>query len=154
MLSVRALLGGCDLLGNEASSSLGEPPKVKIGFFFFSTGCALRPRESACSLDDSLVEEERKAKTPVFAKAVGFWVSAAAISALRMEGGALRRGTDRYDELTCAGEKPLTTLVLLLFDVPLVVDSDDASCAEVAEATGVSSTVRVFRGCGVALYWV
>jgi hypothetical protein len=150
MLSVRALLG-CDLFGSEASSSLEEPPKVKTGFFFLrSVGLGSRPIESAGSLDDSSVEEERRAKTPVFLKAVGFWSSAAAMSALGMEDGALRRGMDRYEELTCAGEKPRTTLVVLLSEVPLM-DSDDVGCAEVAgAATGASSTVEALDGEGVA----
>jgi hypothetical protein len=146
MLSVSALLG-CTRVGSELSSSLEEPPKVKTGFFFFCASCAHLPIESACSLDDSSVDEPRRAKTPDFltADALGLW--AAAISAVGMDDGALRSGTDRYDELTCAGEKPLTTLVVLLVDVPLT-DSDDVGGAEVEEAVVVSSAVGVLSGCG------
>lgn len=55
------------------------------------------------------------------------------ISAVGMEDGADRRGIDRYEELTCEGEKPLTTLVVLLSDAPLV-ESEEAACAELSEA--------------------
>lgn len=118
---------------------MDEPPKVKTGFFFFRLSCALRPIESACSLDDSSVEDDRRAKTPDFFRVVCFGASAAAISAVGMDDGALRRGTVLYDELTCAGEKPLTTLVVLLSDVPLpLIESEEAHCAEVADSTGAS----------------
>jgi hypothetical protein len=95
------------------------------------------------------VEEERRAKTPVFLRGVDFGMSAAAISAVGIYDGALRRGSDRYDELICAGENPLTTPVVL-FDVPLT-ESDDAGCAEVEDVTGVSSIVGVF---GARASWV
>lgn len=43
-----------------------------------------------------------------------------------MEEGAVKRGMDLNEELTCEGEKPLTTLVeQLLSEVPLP-DSDEA----------------------------
>lgn len=101
--------------------------------------------ESACSLEESSVEDDCRAKTPVFFKAVGLGLgaSAAAMSAVGIDDGALRRGTVLYDELTCAGEKPLTTLVVLLSEVPLMMESEDEGWAEVADATGVSSTVGV-----------
>lgn len=55
-----------------------------------------------------------------------------------MEDDALS-GMDRYEELKCAGEKPLTSLVVLLSEVPLM-ESDDVGCAEVEDAIVVSST--------------
>jgi hypothetical protein len=51
------------------------------------------------------------------------------ISADGMDEGADRRGIDLYDELTCDGEKPLTTLVILLSEAPLA-ESEEAGCAE------------------------
>jgi hypothetical protein len=74
---------------------------------------------------------------------------AAAISAVGIDEGAVRRGIDRYEELTCEGENPRTTLVVLLSEVPL---SDDAGCAEWSEAssevTDLLSTAGVMI-CGV-----
>jgi hypothetical protein len=54
---------------------------------------------------------------------------AAARSAVGMDDGALRRGIDRYEELTCDSEKPLTTLVEDLSEAPLG-ESEEAGCAE------------------------
>jgi len=61
----------------------------------------------------------------------------------------VRRGFDRYEELTCEGENPRTTLVVLLSDV---TESEDAGCAEFSEAVSevidlLSTTVVVI--CGV-----
>jgi hypothetical protein len=50
-----------------------------------------------------------------------------------IDDGAVNRGIDRYEELTCDGEKPLTTLVVLLTDAPLA-ESVDAGCADCSEA--------------------
>ena len=147
MLSVRALRG-CDLEGRDASSSLDEPPKVKTGFFFLRGGWAFRTMESAGSLDDSSVDDEGRAKTPDFFMAAALGFSAAAMSAVGMDEGALRRGLVLYDELTCAGEKPLTTLVVLLSEVPLT-EPEDTACAEV-EATEFSTTGVLGVGAGAA----
>ena len=46
-------------------------------------------------------------------------VGALVRSAVGMDDGADKRGIDLYEELTCDGEKPLTTLVVLLTDAPL-----------------------------------
>jgi hypothetical protein len=54
-------------------------------------------------------------------------------SAVGMDEGADKRGMDRYEELTRDGEKPLTTLVVLLTDVPLA-ESVDAGCADCSDA--------------------
>jgi hypothetical protein len=51
-----------------------------------------------------------------------------------MDDGAVKRGMDRYEELTCDGEKPLTTLVVLFIDAPLA-ESVEAGCAERSEAS-------------------
>lgn len=53
-----------------------------------------------------------------------------------MDDGAVKRGMDRYEELTCDGEKPLTTLVVLFIDAPLA-ESVEAGCAEQSEALSV-----------------
>jgi len=62
-----------------------------------------------------------------------------------MEDGAVRRGIDRYEELTCEGEKPLTMLVVLFRDVPeceSVAEDwaerslDDSEVIELLSATG------------------
>jgi hypothetical protein len=71
------------------------------------------------------------------------------MSAVGIDEGAVRRGIDRYEELTCEGENPRTTLVVLLSEVPL---SEDARCAELSEAssevTDLLSTTGVII-CGV-----
>jgi hypothetical protein len=48
------------------------------------------------------------------------------MSAVGMEDGAERRGMVRYEELICEGEKPLTTLVVLLSEIPLDVAAEDS----------------------------
>jgi len=57
----------------------------------------------------------------------------AARSTSGMDAGVLRRGIDLYEELTCDGEKPLTTLVVLRSEVQLtpseLVDSAELSGA-------------------------
>ncbi len=53
------------------------------------------------------------------------------MSAVGIDEGAVRRGIDRYEELTCEGENPRTTLVVLRSEVQL---SDEAGCAEWSEA--------------------
>ena len=53
------------------------------------------------------------------------------MSAVGIDEGAVGRGIDRYEELTCEGENPRTTLVVLRSEVQL---SDDAGCAEWSEA--------------------
>jgi hypothetical protein len=49
-----------------------------------------------------------------------------------MEDGADKRGMDRYEELTCEGENPRTTLVILLIDEPLaeLVETGCSDCTE------------------------
>lgn len=54
-------------------------------------------------------------------------------SVVGMEEGAVRRGMDRYEELTCEGEKPLTTLVVLLSEVALVVEDACDPCVDCSE---------------------
>lgn len=56
------------------------------------------------------------------------------MSAVGMDEGTLSSGIDRKEELTCEGEKPLTTLVVLLTELPLAADSELAGCAERSEA--------------------
>lgn len=66
------------------------------------------------------------------------------ISAVGIDEGAVSNGTDRYDELTCEGEKPLTTLVVLLSEV---LESDiDAEGRD----SGVSDLASALLGCAVA----
>jgi len=60
-------------------------------------------------------------------------VFAATISAVGIDDGAERRGMDLIEELTCDGENPLTTLVVLLSEVPLT-EPEEAGCAEGSEA--------------------
>jgi hypothetical protein len=71
------------------------------------------------------------------------------MSAVGIDEGAVRRGIDRYEELTCEGENPRTTLVELRSEVTL---SDDGGCAELSEAssevTDLLSTAGVII-CGV-----
>jgi len=54
------------------------------------------------------------------------------MSAVGIDEGAVRRGIDRYEELTCEGENPRTTLVVLRSEVTL---PDEAACAELSEAS-------------------
>lgn len=68
----------------------------------------------------------------------------ATMSASGIEEGrcGLRLLADRYELLMCAGEKPLTTLVVLRSEVQL--DSDDGACMELtdAESEERDSTMR------------
>ena len=57
------------------------------------------------------------------------FLCAAAMSAVGIDEGADSSGTDRKDELTCDGEKPLTTLVVLLTELPLP-EMELAGCAD------------------------
>lgn len=59
-----------------------------------------------------------------------------------MDDGAVRRGMERYEELTCDGEKPLTTLVVLFIDAPLA-ESVEAGCAELSEALSVDDWLSI-----------
>lgn len=54
-----------------------------------------------------------------------------------MEEGAVKRGMDRYDELTCEGEKPLTTLVVLRSEAALAESEDKDGTEGVATDSGV-----------------
>lgn len=70
------------------------------------------------------------------------------MSAVGMDDGALLSGMDRKDELTCEGEKPLTTLVVLLTELPLV-DSELTGCAERSEAESeVKNLLSIIEGVG------
>lgn len=73
-------------------------------------------------------------------------------SASGME-GAETRGTDLYEELTCDGEKPRTTLVVLRSDIPLAVESEEA-CIDSSEAESEVESLLSIAGmaiCGVAM---
>lgn len=97
MLSANALCGWTRW-GRELSSSLDEPPKVKTGFFFFNcAGCPLRSTES--ELNESSPDDAPRWNMPGLFMSGGLAVWAAAMSASGIEEGALRRGTDRYEEL-------------------------------------------------------
>jgi len=77
----------------------------------------------------------------------------AAISAVGIDEGAVRSGMDRYEELTCEGEKPRTTLVVLRSEVPLA--SDEAGWAEWSDASSevkdlLSAVDVVIWGVGAA----
>jgi hypothetical protein len=168
MFSVSALVGFI-LVGNEFSSSFEDPPKVKTGFFFFicCVGCKLLSIEFVCSLIESSPEDPPSANIPCFFGAGPFVELAATISAVGMEEGAERRGMDLYDELTCEGEKPLTTLVVLLSEAPLA-ESEEAGCAECSDVLseakdstmeGVGIVVSaagsgMFSGSGARYEWV
>lgn len=59
--------------------------------------------------------------------------------------GSLTRGTDRYDDDTCEGEKPRTMLVVLLSEIPVAAEEADAagdalSDVDSAEAGSLSVT--------------
>lgn len=74
------------------------------------------------------------------------------MSAVGIDDGAESRGIDRYEELTCEGEKPLTTLVVLRSELPLA-ESEDTGCTEPSkgetEAKGLLSTTAGVVGCCV-----
>lgn len=89
--------------------------------------------EFCCSLNESSPDDPPRVNFVCFLGAGPCEVLAAAMSAVGIDEGALRSGMDRYDELTCEGEKPLTTLVVLLTELPLA-DSELAGCAEAPEA--------------------
>lgn len=81
-------------------------------------------------------------------------------SAVGMEEGAVRSGMDRYEELTCEGEKPLTTLVVLLSDVALVEDDACDPCADCSDPASevkevsTGSTISGVAGCsGLEIFW-
>jgi hypothetical protein len=66
-----------------------------------------------------------------------------------MDVGVVRRGIDLYELLTCEGEKPLTTLVVLLSEVPLGL-SEDADSAELLGAASEAEAL-VFSAAGMAI---
>ena len=154
MLSVNALVGGTFIFGGrELSSSLDEPPKEKTVFFFFccGPGCRLLSMELVFSLIESSPEDPPRANIWRFLGCSAFDVVAAARSAVGMDDGAVRRGIDRKEELTCEGEKPLTTLVEDLSEAPLT-DSEEAGRAERSESSEVNdldSTIVGVGCCGV-----
>lgn len=59
------------------------------------------------------------------------------MSAVEMDDGAVKRWMDRYEELTCEGEKPLTTLVVLRSEVPLAESEDDDGTEGWATESGI-----------------
>jgi hypothetical protein len=83
------------------------------------------------------------------------------ISVVGIDDGALRRGIDRYEELTCEGEKPLTTLVVLLSEVALVKSEDTDRIEGLETESGVkdlfsvagdvisSAVALICCGCGI-----
>ena len=70
------------------------------------------------------------------------------MSAVGIEEGTFSSGTDRKDELTCEGEKPLTILVVLLTELPLTADSELAGCAERSEAESEVKDLLSMAGVG------
>jgi len=127
--------------------------------------------EFACSLKESSPDDPPRANIAFFLAPGPFEVFAATMSAVGMDEGADRSGMDLYDELTCDGEKPLTTLVELLSEVPLT-ESEEAGCAETSEAesevndstmdgvgngfddSGADWGSRLFAGSGARYEWV
>jgi len=109
-----------------------------MDFFFCCTGGG---RVSIIEFVGSLIESADD-DTPPRANIAFFLdggraveVLAASISAEGMEEGTLGRGIDRYEELMCDGEKPLTTLVVLLSESALVAEeSEEGIWAERSEA--------------------
>ena len=91
--------------------------------------------ESGCSLlSESSPDEAPTRNIPCFLDGAGFEVLLAAVmSAVGIEEGTFSSGTDRKEELTCEGEKPLTILVVLLTE-PLTADSELAGWAKRSEA--------------------
>ena len=77
----------------------------------------------------------------------------AAISAVGIDDGAVRRGIDRYDELTCDGEKPLTTLVVLRSDEAEseVTDWAEGVNSELKEVSSVGCCVMTLSACGMVV---
>lgn len=68
----------------------------------------------------------------------------AARSTSGMDAGVLSKGIDLYEELTCDGEKPLTTLVVLRSEVQLTELADSAELSgAVSEAEELFSTEGV-----------
>ena len=65
------------------------------------------------------------------------------MSAVGMEDGAVKRGIDRYEELTCDGEKPLTTLVVLRSDAPLAPSEDRDGTEGLATDSGVQGASAI-----------
>lgn len=62
------------------------------------------------------------------------------MSAVGMEDGAVKRGIERYEELTCEGEKPLTTDVMLLAETTLPESEDKVGAEGLVTDSGVNGT--------------
>jgi hypothetical protein len=130
-----------------------DEPKSNTAFFFFCWGgWRVLSIDSGCSL----LKESSPDDTPTrnipccFLGAAAFEdLLAAAMSAVGIDDGTLSSGTDRKEELTCEGEKPLTTLVVLLTELPLAADSELAGCAERSEAESeVKDLLSAIAGVG------
>lgn len=128
--------------GSELSSSLDEPPKLKIAFFFCIVGLRLLSMELVWSLTESSPDDPPNANIWFFFGCGPLEAGASTRSVVGREEGAVRRGIDRYDELICAGEKPLTTLVVLLSEVALA----EEACELGAESDVVSEVMEASTG--------
>ena len=122
-------------------------------FFFCWTSGGRLSIEFCLSLIESADEDTPPRANIAFFLAGGSAVDVltASISADGMEEGTLGRGIDRYEELICDGEKPLTTLVVLLSDNALVADeSEEGICAERSDAeSDVNDSMMMGAGsCG------
>ena len=143
------------LEGSEFSSSLDEPPNSNMLFFFCWTGGGRLSIEFVRSLIESADEDTPPRANIAFFLEGGAAVDvlAAAISAEGIDEGTLGRGIDRYEELICEGEKPLTTLVVLLSERALVAEeSEEGICAERSDAESeVKDSMMMGAGnCGMS----
>ena len=141
------------LCGNELSSSLEDPPKENIAPFFFGrVGCKLLFIELGCSLSESSPEE------PPSANIAGFFGAGTFDGMVVLFNSAERSGIDLCEELTCDGEKPLTTLVELCSEPPLTAPelccedlSDTLSEEPALTAEETSGEGMLAMSCGVVL---
>lgn len=117
---------------NEFSSSADDPPSWKTVRPLLLFDCSCTRLSNELSTNDSLSDCE----DPPSANMACFFVAANRVFEARadfgVDAGPLRSGMDRYDDDTCDGEKPRTTLVVILrSDAVLtelaVVDCDDLS---------------------------
>ena len=137
MLFVRDLLA-CDLDDGEVFSSMDERLYVDTRIFFGV--CASPSIESGW------------AKPLVLLNEVGFRLLAAEMPALGMNEDPLEDWSLPSGDLPYTKEKPLTTIVAVLSDVPLV-DLDDVGSNEVGDTGGISSTGSELDGSGDLRGW-
>jgi len=136
---------------NEFSSSPDDPPSWKTlrPLLFFD--CCTR-LSNELSTNESLSDCE----DPPSANIACFFVVANRVFEARADFGPdvgpLRSGIDRYDDDTCDGEKPRTTLVVLRSDAA-PTESEAVDCGDVSDDVG-DTEAWVSTGSGAVMIGV